>query len=144
MPIKGPLVGYTNIADIINNVVPFVMTLAGILLFFVLMWGGFDYATSQGQPEKLKSANAKITAGVIGHRAGVPGARGRRRQKRFSFRDGHQGPPQNQASEPLSGAAAERRLHAARICGARFTGRFQQVPRRRIPDHDARSPKGRR
>jgi hypothetical protein len=30
------------------------------------MWGGFDYVTSQGAPEKLKSANAKITAGVIG------------------------------------------------------------------------------
>ena len=66
MPIKGPLVGYNNIADIVNNVVPFIMTLAGIILFFVLMWGGLDYVQSQGQPEKLKSANAKITAGVIG------------------------------------------------------------------------------
>ena len=64
--IKGPLVGYTNIADIINNVVPFIMALAGIILFFVLMWGGLDYVTSQGAPEKLKTANAKITAGVIG------------------------------------------------------------------------------
>jgi len=64
--ICSPLVGYNNIGDIINNVVPFVMTLAGIILFFVLMWGGFDYATSQGSPEKLKTANAKITAGVIG------------------------------------------------------------------------------
>jgi TRAP-type C4-dicarboxylate transport system permease small subunit len=42
------------------------MTLAGIILFFVLMWGGFDYVTSQGAPDKLKTANAKITAGVIG------------------------------------------------------------------------------
>lgn len=66
MRLKGPLVGYTSIADIINNVVPFIMTMAGIILFFVLMWGGFDYVTSQGQPEKLKTANAKITAGVIG------------------------------------------------------------------------------
>jgi hypothetical protein len=66
MSLKGPLVGYTNIGDIINNVVPFVMTLAGIILFFVLMWGGFDYVTSQGMPEKLKTANAKITAGVVG------------------------------------------------------------------------------
>lgn len=66
MTLKGPLVGYSNIGDIINNVVPFIMTLAGIILFFVLMWGGFDYVTSQGLPEKVKSANAKITAGVIG------------------------------------------------------------------------------
>ncbi|MFZ2206518.1 MAG: hypothetical protein WA061_03010 [Microgenomates group bacterium] len=66
MTIKGPLVGFNSIADIINNVVPFIMSLAGVILFFVLMWGGFDYVTSQGAPEKLKTANAKITAGVIG------------------------------------------------------------------------------
>jgi len=67
MPIKGPLdSSFTNIASIVNNVVPFVMALAGIILFLVLMWGGFDYVTSQGAPEKLKTANAKITAGVIG------------------------------------------------------------------------------
>ena len=67
MDIKGPLdPKFTNISSIINNVVPFVMTIAGILLFFVLMWGGFDYISSQGAPEKLKTANAKITAGIIG------------------------------------------------------------------------------
>jgi len=66
MSLQGPLVGYNTIGDIVNNVVPFIITLAGIILFFVLMWGGFDYVTSQGAPEKLKTANAKITAGVIG------------------------------------------------------------------------------
>jgi len=64
--ICGPLVGYNNIADIINNLLPFITTIAGIILFFILLWGGFDYVTSQGLPEKLKSANAKITAAVIG------------------------------------------------------------------------------
>ena len=64
--ITGPLVGFNNISDIINKIVPFIMSLAGIILFFVLMWGGFDYVSSQGAPEKLKTANAKITAAVIG------------------------------------------------------------------------------
>ena len=64
--INGPLVGFTNIASIINNITPFVIAIAGIILFFILMWGGFDYATSQGAPDKLKSANAKLTAAVIG------------------------------------------------------------------------------
>lgn len=67
MTIKGPLdSSYNNIASVINNVVPFVIALAGIILFLILMWGGFDYVTSEGSPEKLKKANAKITAGVIG------------------------------------------------------------------------------
>jgi len=66
MQITGPLVGFTTMGDIINKVVPFIITLAGILLFFILMWGGLDYVQSQGAPEKLKTANAKITAGIIG------------------------------------------------------------------------------
>ncbi len=65
-PITGPLVGYNTIGDVVNNVVPFVMSIAGIILFFILMWGGYDYLMSQGAPEKIKSANAKITAGVVG------------------------------------------------------------------------------
>lgn len=64
--IKGPLQGYNTIGDVINNLVPFVISIGGILLFFILMWGGYDYVTSQGTPEKIKSANAKITAAIVG------------------------------------------------------------------------------
>ncbi len=64
--IEGPLKGFSTIGDVINKVVPFVITIAGIILFFILMWGGYDYLMSQGTPEKVKSANAKITAGIVG------------------------------------------------------------------------------
>jgi TRAP-type C4-dicarboxylate transport system permease small subunit len=64
--LKGPLQGYNTIGDIVNNLVPFVITIGGIMLFLILMWGGYDYVTSQGTPEKIKSANAKITAAIIG------------------------------------------------------------------------------
>ncbi len=64
--IEGPLKGYETIGDVINNLVPFVISIGGVLLFFILMWGGYDYVTSQGTPEKIKSANAKITAAVVG------------------------------------------------------------------------------
>jgi len=64
--IKGPLEGIDNLGDLINKIVPFVMSLAGILLFFILMWGGYDYMMSQGEAAKIKSARAKITAGVVG------------------------------------------------------------------------------
>ena len=71
--IKGPLDG-TNIigkkietlGDMINVILPFTMSLAGILLFLILMWGGYDFMMSQGDPAKMKSARAKITAGVVG------------------------------------------------------------------------------
>lgn len=65
--IQGPLdsrIG--NLGDLINRVLTFLLPLGGIVLLFVLIMGGYDYMMSQGNPEKLKSAQAKITTGLIG------------------------------------------------------------------------------
>lgn len=59
-------VGINNISDIVNKIMPVIMTAAGIILFFVLVWGGYNYMMSQGNPEKIKGAQAKITTGIIG------------------------------------------------------------------------------
>ena len=65
-PITGPLQGITSLSDIVNRIVEFLIPLAGIILLLVLIWGGYDYLMSQGQPEKIKNAQAKITTGIIG------------------------------------------------------------------------------
>jgi len=68
--ISGPLVvgGKTDfkLADIVSEIVKFLIPLAGIILLFVMIWGGYDFMMSRGNPEKLKSAQAKITTGIIG------------------------------------------------------------------------------
>jgi len=68
--IEGPLStgtgGINNIGDLINRLLTFLIPLVVIILFFVLVWGGFDFLTSQGSPEKIKSGRGKITAGIIG------------------------------------------------------------------------------
>lgn len=70
--IEGPLIipGVSaeeiKLSHIISRILQFVFPFAGIILLFVLIWGGYDYIFSQGNQEKLKSANAKITAGLIG------------------------------------------------------------------------------
>jgi hypothetical protein len=70
--IEGPLVisgvpsDQITLATIVNQVVTFVIPLASLLLFFVLVLGGYGYLMSQGNPEKVKSAQAKLTAGIIG------------------------------------------------------------------------------
>lgn len=64
--IKGPLVGIEKPADIINKLIPIVMGFAVIILFFVLVWGGYSFMTSQGNPDKLKAARGKITTAIIG------------------------------------------------------------------------------
>jgi len=64
--ITGPLKDINTIGDVINKILPFVMTMAGIILFFILVLGGIDIMTAQGSPDKVKSGRAKITAGIIG------------------------------------------------------------------------------
>ena len=40
--------------------------MAALMLFFILVWGGYDFLMSHGAAEKVKSAQAKITAGIVG------------------------------------------------------------------------------
>ena len=65
-PIKGPLPEDTTINSLITKMLDFLYPLAAIILFFFLVWGGFTFMTSQGDPEKMKSARAKITSAIIG------------------------------------------------------------------------------
>ena len=64
--IEGPLEGINTLGDLVSQVLRFLLPLGGIVLLLVLIWGGYDYMMSQGNPEKLKSAQAKITTGLIG------------------------------------------------------------------------------
>lgn len=66
--ITNPLLdpSLTTIGDVVNRVLPFLYGIAGIILFFVIIWGGFDVLMSGGEPEKVEGGRAKITAGIIG------------------------------------------------------------------------------
>ncbi len=64
--IYGPLEGINTIGDLINRLIAFILPLAGVILILIFIWGGYDLILSQGQPDKIKSAKAKITAGIIG------------------------------------------------------------------------------
>lgn len=65
--IIGPLGDeITNLGDLVNKLVDFIIPLSGIILLLVLIWGGYDYLLSHGDPEKVKSGKAKITTGIIG------------------------------------------------------------------------------
>lgn len=66
-PIKGPLVGINNIGDLVNIVLKqLLFPAAGLILLFVAILGGYDLMLSRGDPAKIKSAKAKLTAGIIG------------------------------------------------------------------------------
>ena len=65
--IEGPLdSNIQTLGDLVSRILTFLMPLAGIILLFVLIWGGYDFMMSQGNPEKIKGAQAKITSGLVG------------------------------------------------------------------------------
>lgn len=69
--IEGPLKGpggmpINNLGDIISILLPVIIGLGGIVLFFVLVLGGIGIMTSAGNPEKLKVASAKILTSIVG------------------------------------------------------------------------------
>lgn len=49
-----------------NAILSFVMVISALLVFFYLIWGGFDWITSGGDKGKTDKAREKIVAAVIG------------------------------------------------------------------------------
>lgn len=64
--IQGPLQGINSVGDIISKLLTFLIPFGGIIFLLVFIWGGYDIITSQGSPEKWKTARLKITYGIVG------------------------------------------------------------------------------
>jgi|YNPBryBLVA2012_1023415.scaffolds.fasta_scaffold141908_1 hypothetical protein len=64
--IEGPL-QFNTLGEIVSRVVNlFLIPIASVILLLVFIWAGYDFMMSEGNPEKIKSAQAKITSGIIG------------------------------------------------------------------------------
>jgi len=65
--IKGAA-GFGSIGEIISNLLQNIYVLAGILLFVLLIIGGFSFIIGAGEdnPEKAKKGKQAITAALIG------------------------------------------------------------------------------
>lgn len=57
---------FTNLSSIVTNAIPLLFSVAGLILLAYLIWGGFDYLTSMGDPKKAEAGKTKITNAVIG------------------------------------------------------------------------------
>lgn len=64
--IRGPLYKINTLADVISAIMSFVLPMASVLLFFYLVWGGFTFMLSDGEPEKIQAGKDKIKAALIG------------------------------------------------------------------------------
>jgi hypothetical protein len=55
-----------TIPGIISELLPIIFTIAGLILFAMLVWGGYDLLLSGGDSAKAQSARGKITTAFIG------------------------------------------------------------------------------
>jgi len=60
-----PLGGLT-VGGMISGLIGFVMIVAALVFFFILLLGGIKWITSEGDEKKVASARAQITNGLIG------------------------------------------------------------------------------
>ena len=66
--IEGPLKSdFSTPASVVNVIMTrLLIPLIAVILFLVFISGGYDFLLSAGNPEKVKTARAKLTAAVIG------------------------------------------------------------------------------
>ena len=63
----GGNVGATdNLDSLIQKIINAVLTIIGIVAVVMIILGGVNYATSQGDPSKVKKAKDTILYGIIG------------------------------------------------------------------------------
>jgi hypothetical protein len=55
-----------EISDVIIRIVQYVLGLVGVVLFAMLIYGGFMYMTSAGNEEQIKKAKNVLTYAIIG------------------------------------------------------------------------------
>ena len=55
-----------TVASIISRLLLYIFPIAGLILFFMLIAGGFGLLTSAGNPEKTKVAQGKIVSAIVG------------------------------------------------------------------------------
>ncbi|MDO8341443.1 MAG: pilin [Candidatus Woesebacteria bacterium] len=56
----------SNLEGIFENVVSYLLALGGIVLFILLLSGGFKYLTSGGDPKAVEGAKKTLTTAIGG------------------------------------------------------------------------------
>lgn len=55
-----------SITEIFSALLPYVFALAGLMLFGAIIWSGFQFLTSGGDPKKTEEAKGCLTSAVVG------------------------------------------------------------------------------
>jgi len=58
--------GEKGLSAILSNLIQLFYVVAAVVLIFMLLWGAYDWITSEGNKEKIESARNKIINAIIG------------------------------------------------------------------------------
>jgi hypothetical protein len=62
----GLKTSFTDVASLVNTLLPYLFYGSGIALLIYLVFGGIQLMLSQGEPKAMEGAKNKITGAVIG------------------------------------------------------------------------------
>lgn len=57
---------YPNVSTLINNILPNVYVVGGLVVFFMIVFGGFTIVSNAGDTDKIKEGTKVITSAIIG------------------------------------------------------------------------------
>lgn len=57
---------YKGAGSLINNILPNVYIAGGIVIFFMILFGGFTIIANAGNPDKIKDGTKTITSAIMG------------------------------------------------------------------------------
>ncbi len=64
---NGPVItSYSSVDGIIEGIIMFVFSIAGLLFFVTIIWGGYMIMMSEGEKSKVEKARKTLTTGFIG------------------------------------------------------------------------------
>ncbi|HJX45796.1 MAG TPA: hypothetical protein VJ399_01360 [Patescibacteria group bacterium] len=55
-----------SVEYLFNNIISIALSLAGIVLFILLIMGGFKFITAGGEPAKVEGARKTLTSAIVG------------------------------------------------------------------------------
>lgn len=69
--LKDPLgaikvVSFSRPAGVLNALIPYLFTFAGLILFVMLLWGGFEMLSGAATPQSQEAGKQRITAALTG------------------------------------------------------------------------------
>lgn len=57
---------YSGVGNLINNILPNIYIAGGVIIFFMIVMGGFTILSNAGNPDKIKDGGKTITSAIIG------------------------------------------------------------------------------